>query len=236
MAAPVAEQEVRVPLAVQDWRLVTFLHWDLDPDAVAALLPDGLFPDIYDGRAWVSLTPFAVCNLRVPPAPPVPGLSDYPESNVRTYVRGPTGVDGLYFFTLEVDSLATVLSVRPGLGVPYRWAAMEVTETPEGTVRYESQRRTDPAVGHSIEVRPGGDIAGDGLTTFLTGRWRAFTRIAGRLVVMPVAHQPWPLRDATVVRLEENLLADSGLVRPERPPLVHWSPGVDARFGCPRLP
>jgi uncharacterized protein YqjF (DUF2071 family) len=236
VAGPVAEQQISVPLAVQDWRSVTFLHWDYDPDAVAALLPEGLVPDTYDGRAWVGLTPFKVRNFRVPPAPPLPYLSDYPETNVRTYVRGPNGVDGLYFFTLEVDSLATVLSVRPGLGIPYRWAAMAVGETPDGAARYESRRRTDPTVGHTIEIRPGGELARSDLTTFLTGRWRAYTRIAGRLVTMPVAHQPWPLREATVVRLDETLIADCGLVRPDRPPLVHWSPGVDARFGPPQLP
>ena len=41
-ARRVPEAPVRVPVNMQDWQLLTFLHWAYDADAVQALLPPGL--------------------------------------------------------------------------------------------------------------------------------------------------------------------------------------------------
>jgi uncharacterized protein len=152
---------------------------------------------------------------------------------VRTYVRGPGGVDGLWFLTAEVDSVAN-LGARALLGVPYRWAAMEVSAGERCT--YRSRRRSAAKAGHDIEVAPGAPLAAqDERTAWLTGRWRGLSRVAGRVVVVPVQHGPWPLCSATVSRLDETLVESCGLPAPTAAPLVHWSPGVDVRFGPPRL-
>jgi hypothetical protein len=39
---------------------------------------------------------------------------------------------------------------------------------------------------------------------FLTGRWRAFSTIAGRLAHVPVEHQPWPLRSVRMLQVDEK--------------------------------
>jgi uncharacterized protein len=227
------EEIVRFPVAHQGWRDVTFLHWAFAPESVARLLPDSLEPDLHDGQAWVSLTPFSVRGFRLPLMPAIPRLSNFPETNVRTYVRGPGGIDGLWFLTAEVDSLAN-LGVRPALGVPYRWAAMEVSAGE--TCTYLSSRRGDPEVGHDLEVVPGPPLpAQDELTAWLTGRWRGITQVVGRLVAVPVEHTPWPLCSATVSRLDQTLLESCGLPSPAADPVVQWSSGVDVRFGPPRL-
>ncbi|HEX2192819.1 MAG TPA: DUF2071 domain-containing protein [Acidimicrobiales bacterium] len=233
MAGAEPEEVVRLPIAHQDWRDVTFLHWAVAPEAIARLLPEGVEPDLFDGQAWVSLTPFSVRGFRLPLTPTVPRLSDFPETNVRTYVRGPGGVDGLWFLTAEVDSLAN-LGVRPLLGVPYRWAAMEVSGGT--TCTYLSSRRGAPEIGHDIEVTAGAPLATqDARTAFLTGRWRGISAVARRLVAVPVQHEPWPLWSATVSRLDETLVESCGLPAPATEPIVQWSPGVDVRFGPPRL-
>ncbi len=233
MAGAEPEEVVRLPIAHQRWRDVALLHWAYPPEAVARLLPQNLEPDLYDGQAWVSLTPFSVRGFRLPLMPALPGLSDFPETNVRTYVRGPGGVDGLWFMTAEVDSLAN-LGARVLFGVPYRWAAMEVTAGE--TCSYLSSRRGTPEVGHDIEVTPGAPVdSADDLTAFLTGRWRGISLVAGRPVAVPVQHAPWPLWSATVSQLDETLVESCGLPAPTGEPLVHWSPGVDVRFGPPRL-
>lgn len=236
MSGAQPEEAVRQPALLQSWRDVTFLHWSCDPAAVENLLAPGLEPDLYDGRAWFSLTPFSVRDQRLAFAPAVPRLSDYPETNVRTYVKDPRGVDGLWFLTIEVDNLPTVMAVRSSLGIPYRWATMKVSRGGGSSIVYRHARRNADHISHHIEVTPGEELERqDDLTAFLTGRWRGFTRIGGRLGVLPVQHQPWPLHSATVERLEETLIEACGLPKPADEPLVQWSPGVDVRFGPPRL-
>jgi uncharacterized protein len=226
------EEEVDQPASRQRWHAMTFLHWRYGVDELRALLPAGLEPDTYDGTAWVSLTPFLMKDFRVGPLPAVPGLSTFPETNVRTYVRGPDGCDGIWFFSLEADSVATVLGASSLYGVPYQFADMSVEEG--DVVHYRSRRRDRPSVGHDIRVQPGPPCpAPSELDHWLTGRWRAYSMVAGRLAKVPVQHQPWPLSEATIVELEQSLLPAVGLADPEDDPLVQYSPGVDVRLGVP---
>jgi uncharacterized protein YqjF (DUF2071 family) len=192
------------PLIYQRWRTFTFLHWAYDPADVQRLLPSGLDVHTYDGVAWVGLTPFLLCDFRPPGFPVIPGLS-------------------------------TVLGARACLRVPYHWAAMTVEA--HSTVTYRSRRRHPPAAGHHIVAEPGSPLAAEELGErdhFLTGRWRAFTRIAGCLVNVPVEHQAWPLRSVQIQQLDQDLLVAAGLPTPGGQPVAHYSPGVDVRFGPPR--
>ena len=235
MAGNEPEERVTSPIALQRWRHVSFLHWRYDPDAVGRLLPADLAPDVVDGSAWVSLTPFLVEDFRVPGLPALPFLSTYPETNLRTYVRDRRGGEGLWFFSLDVESVATTVAARLGLAVPYFPARMTVE--PAETTRYESKRLTRPAAHHRIEVRPGADL-GDALSerdAVLVGRWRAYSRPYGKLVQVPVEHQPWPLQAGTLEALDESITTAAGLPAPEEEPVVHYSSGVDARLGPPRL-
>lgn len=239
MSGATPEERVCWPAVAQSWRHVSFLHWSYHPDVLAPLLPAGLEPDLWEGRAWVSLTPFLVEGFRFPPLPAIAPLSRFPETNVRTYVRGPNGVDGLWFFSLDADSPATVVAATASTGVPYRWSSMQVQwrHTIAYTARRRGRRRSPGArgtPGHHIVVRPGAPLSDTEVSDrdhFLTGRWRAYTTVAGVLAIVPVEHQPWPLQRAEVVTLEESLLEAAGFPAPNEPPLVAYSPGVDARLG-----
>ena len=232
MSGRVPEEEVDNPASRQRWHAMSFLHWRYGADEVGALLPEGLEVDTREGTAWVSITPFLMKDFRVGPLPAVPGVSTFPETNVRTYVRGPDGQDGLWFFSLEADSVPTVLGASSLYGVPYQYADMSVEEG--DVVRYRSRRRDRPGIGHDISVELGQPCRSPSeLDHWLTGRWRAYSTIAGRLAWVPVQHQPWPLWDASVVKLEQSLLTASGLPDPEHAPLVHYCPGVDVRLGVP---
>ncbi len=226
------EEEVRNPASRQRWHAMTFLHWRYEADHLRDLLPSGLEVDTYDGTGWVSITPFLMKDFRVGPLPPVPGASTFPETNVRTYVRGPDRRDGLWFFSLEADSIPTVVGASSLYGVPYQFADMVVEEGE--VVRYRSRRRDKPEIGHDISVRPTKECAAPSeLDHWLAGRWRAYSTIAGRLTRVPVQHQPWPLWDAEPVKLEQTLLEAVGLPAPAEDPLVQYSPGVDVRLGVP---
>ena len=130
-------------------------------------------------------------------------------------------LDSLWFFSLHADELATVLGARALLRVPYHWADMSVEAG--SSVTYRSRRRCPPTAGHDIVVQPGAPLAAEELVErdhFLTGRWRAFTKIAGRVVTVPVEHQPWPLWSVRVDQLNQDLLTAAGLPAPHGEPLA----------------
>lgn len=231
------EQHVARPVALQRWESLTFLHWSYDPDEIAPLVPNGLVPDLYQGRAWVSLTPFVMARVRVPGVPPVPGASTFPETNVRTYVRDRGGRDGLHFLTLECARAAT-LAARPTLQLPYAWARMSVQRGAD-TVRYTSTRRLPPnsAADLDLTVRIGDPILDADRTPlddWLTGRWRAFTGSGDVRACVNAEHEPWPLHTATIEHYSGDLVASTGVPAPAGEPLVHFSPAVDVQLDRPR--
>jgi uncharacterized protein len=64
MVSVTAEQDVSAPLLRAAWDALTLVHWRVQPEPVQALLPQGLEVDVYDGSAWVRLTPFVMANIR----------------------------------------------------------------------------------------------------------------------------------------------------------------------------
>jgi uncharacterized protein YqjF (DUF2071 family) len=224
---------------LHQWRLMSFLHWSYPAAVVQPLLAPGLQVHTHDGRAWVSMTPFQMRGVRPPGVPALPWLSRFPETNVRTYVRGPDGGSGIFFFSLDAARLPAVLAAQAGLRLPYRWADASV-RVAGGCLRYRGRRRwPGPAgAGYSVRVRPGAALADDELApldVFLTARYRLYTEIGGRLVAVDVEHPPWPLHRAQLVELRQDLLAAAGLPPPGGQPALHASPGVRVRIGWPRM-
>lgn len=223
---------------VQRWDQLSFLHWPFDPAVVSRLLPDALAVDEHQGSAWVGVIPFRL-TVGLPGLPRVLWASRFPEVNVRTYVRGPDGRRGIWFFSLDASRLGAVLVARATYRLPYVWARMQMRRA-GGDVRYEGVRRWSGAspARFEIGVRIGERIRRpSSLERFLTCRWRLYSpsplslpaaRIG--LEVTAVDHPPWPLYAAEVAHLEETLLAAAGLPAPDRTPIAHYSPGVVVRF------
>ena len=218
------------------WDDLTFLHWAYDPAVVQRLLPPGLTVEPYDGRAWVGLVPFHM-TVRAPGTPALPWLSRFPETNVRTYVTGPDGVSGVWFFSLDASRLPAVLAGR-GLGLRYCWSRMRLGRRGD-VVRYRCTRRWPGPRGvrSDVEVEAGAAFApgelGE-LDHFLTARFRLWTVVAGRPVRLQAHHPPWALRRAAVRRLADGLVTATGLPAPPGEPLAHFADGVAVRIGAPR--
>lgn len=221
------------PVMFQRWSRLTFLHWPYAPEAIRPLLPCGIELDTFDGSAWVGLTPFLLTGLRPPFAPALPWISQFPEMNVRTYVRDPNGERGIWFFSLEAARLAAVAGARLFYNLPYRWARMSVRAR-RGFIAYASQRLSGRGRA-MITIHTGAPIAPNDQEIFLTARFRLYTVLAGRLAFAQVEHAPWPLQRATAVDLEQDVIEYSGLPAASGEPLVHFSPGVYVRIGRPVL-
>ncbi len=232
--SPFPPRPVDRPLMFQSWNRLTFLHWSYPVETVQRLLPPGLTVDQYDGLAWVALVPFEVMGLRLPYMRPVPWISSFPETNVRTYVRDRNGDRGLWFLSLDADRLAAVVGARTGFRLPYQWAQMKVVR--DGNfVRYASTRNGLLAArpAHAdIEIEIGEPFSSLELTPrdhFLTALFRLYSCFGDKLGYVQVEHPPWPLFHASVVKLEQNLIAANALPDPSGEPLVHYSPGVDVK-------
>jgi uncharacterized protein YqjF (DUF2071 family) len=218
------------------WETLTFLHWPYDPADVQRLLPDGLTVEPYDGAAWVGLVPFRMV-VRAPYGPPVPWASTFPETNVRTYVTGPDGRTGVWFLSLDASRLGAVAVARAAFRLPYFWSRMRVGRRGD-VVRYISSRRWPGPYGarNVVEVEAGEPVPEPtGFENYLTARFSLWDPSLRRA---QAHHEPWPLRRATVRRLDTELLRAAGLPDPGRDHdgglVAHYSGGVDVAIGPPR--
>ena len=231
---------VRRAAMVHWWDELTFLHWRFEPAAVQRLLPQGLEVEPFDGSAWVGLVPFFL-RVGLPGVPSVPWLSRFPETNVRTYVRGADGTTGIWFFSLDAARLGAVVTARTTYRLPYFWARMSL-EHEGSTIRYASRRRwPGPRGARSDAVIEIGERFASGELTeldhFLTARWALFSAPRSGLRHARAAHDPWPLHRGRVVSLRDELVVAAGLPEPAGEPLVHHSPSVEVRIGWPtRVP
>ncbi len=234
---PQPTERVAYPVMYQSWNVITFLHWRYDASDVQRVVPSPLKVETFDGSAWIGLTPFLLENLRTPIFPSLPWLSRFPETNVRTYVRGPDGRPGIWFLALDTPRLAGTLFARSVYFLPYNWAGLELERNGE-TIHYRGRRRWPNGSGEydvGVEVGDAYDPTelGD-LDHFLTARWVLFT-LYGRVVASASAeHPPWPLRRSRALHWRESVLEGVGLPPPSGDPLVHFSWGVDTRISAPR--
>ena len=227
----------------QDWKDLTYLHWAVDPERVAGLMPQGVRPDTLDGRTYVGLVPFRMVDAAPGPRGRVPWLGTFLETNVRLYSVDAAGRRGVVFLSLDCDRLLVALGARIGFGAPYRWARMRHlrTDLPGGgqqhtyTAQLRGRRDT---VRSRIAVRVGDARVPDERDHFLSARWGLHTRMGGRTRYVPNRHEPWPLCDAELVELDDALLGSVGLgeLADRAPDHVAFSPGVHAEFGLPFSP
>ncbi len=131
------EAEHMVVSLVMGWRQLLFENWPIDPALVDSHLPESLTVDRHDGNAWLSVVPFTNVAVRPKGLPRKLGVR-LPEINVRTYVTY-DGVPSVYFFSLDAQGLASVMSARLFHHLPYYYARISLSIT-DGRVRFDSQR------------------------------------------------------------------------------------------------
>ncbi len=234
--AGVCPTPVQRPVMMHRWDQLTFLHWRYPAEVVQRLLPSGLQVETFGGSAWVGLVPF-VMQLRPPRVAPVPWLSHFCETNVRTYAIAPDGSTGVWFLSLDAARLPAVLGARVGYRLPYFWSSMSV-DVDGDRFDYRCRRRwpgPTPATSHvEIEVRD--RFEPDELCEldhWLTARWTLFAKFPRGLWLARAQHPPWTLHRADVLRLDDTLVRAAGLPAPHGQPLVHHSPGTEVRVSLP---
>lgn len=227
--------EVDRPVMFNHWDTLTLLHWRYEPEVVQQLLPEGIEVEPFDGSAWVGLVPF---GMRVA-FPRLPFRFAFPETNVRTYVTGPNGRTGVWFFSLDAGHLASVLAGRVAYGVPYYWSEMSIQRTGD-RIDYVARRRwPKPSGGRSlVSIEVGERIATGQLTDldlYLSSRFELFGTRRGAITYARAQHPPWELHRAAVLAWEDELVAACGLPTAVEAPLAHWSDTTSVRIGRPTI-
>ena len=226
------------PVLDQHWRDLSFLHWRVEPERVAPLLPAGTAPDEHDGSTWVGLIPFRLTDAGFGPGPALPYVGTLAETNVRFYSVDAEGRRGVVFGSLDAERLAFVLGARLALGLPYAWARMRVRRSGD-VLTYTSRRRWPGPRGvrtRAVVAVEDDPVLDDPLADFLTARFGLHTTRLGRTLYLPNTHQAWPLQRARLLELDDELVAAAGLpgVTARPPDSVLFSSGVRTRFGLPR--
>ncbi|WP_040320046.1 YqjF family protein [Aeromicrobium marinum] len=222
----------------QVWADLTFVHWAVDPDRVAHLLPRGTVPDELGGATYVGLIPFRMQQAGFGRGPAIPYLGDFAETNVRLYSVDGQGRHGVVFRSLETSRLVAAVGARLAFATPYTWARMRIDRR-DDVVDYTTRRRWPGprGAGGRLTARIGDRITDPSeLDLFLTARFGLHTRWAGQTLWIPNHHEPWPLRQADLLHLDDSLVAAAGL-----PGLVDVAPAsvlhadpVRTVFGLPQ--
>jgi uncharacterized protein YqjF (DUF2071 family) len=222
-------------VASQRWSHLALLHWRVPAAEVAPLLPPGLVPDEFDGSSWVGLIPFVLDRGSVFGSPPVPYFGTFVEVNVRLYAVDRYGRRGVVFLSLEASRLAAVIAARAAFHLPYMWSRTRL-ERADYRFLFTTSRHFAPRLRALVEIDASKDaVSGDPLADFLTARWALFTVVGGRVRYLRNTHEPWELRKARLVRIEDTLLEAAGFpgLARRHPDSVLYAPGVTTWFGSP---
>jgi len=214
-------------IMTQIWHELLFAHWPIAPDILRPLVPSTLPLDIFEGEAWVGIVPFRVSHAVPRWLSPIPGLSQFPELNVRTYVTV-NGIPGVYFFSLDAGNRIVVAAARMVYHLPYFHAAMSIQRA-NGSISYSTRRihRNAPPAEYAAVYRPLGPIrhAQPGtLDHWLIERYCLYTVVGDTHVYRAdIHHKPWPLQAAELETTRDTMALSHGIRLPDIQPLLHYA-------------
>src|ERR1041384_1409943 len=136
----IRERPEGLPIMKQNWGKLLFMHWRIPVEVLRPHIPARLTIDTYDNSAWIAIAPFTMWGVRLSFTPAIPWVSELHELNVRTYVHL-DGVPGVWFFSLDANSLPAVLGARALYHQPYFHAQIELEQ--EGAQIDYRLRRND---------------------------------------------------------------------------------------------
>ncbi|HTK08270.1 MAG TPA: DUF2071 domain-containing protein [Ktedonobacteraceae bacterium] len=211
----------------QEWRDLLFAHYPIAPAQLRPLLPTQLPLDTYDDTCWVGIVPFAMTNVHPRGFFSVPGLSQFPELNVRTYVTV-HGIPGVYFFSLEAGNPIAVSLARSLFHLPYFNAAMHIQRVGDA-FQYYSHRthrgapeadfiaRYRPITSTIVLPEPGT------LEHWFTERYCLYTTHRGQVYRGNIHHVRWPLQEAEWEVSRNTMAQAHRLPLADTAPLLHFA-------------
>ena len=219
------------PLMHQTWGDLLFMHWPVPAEVIQPHLPARLQVDTHEGHAWLGVVPFRMWDVRSRVTPPVPGVREFLELNVRTYVHL-DGVPGVWFFSLDATNSLAVWAARTFFYLPYFRARLDLAQPTPEQLRYAGHRVHNgaPAAEFSATWALGAALPPTepgSLAFFLTERYCLYAAggqgpgLGDKLYRGRIAHEPWRLREAQLLDYSSTLVESQGLPTPAGAPVLH---------------
>jgi uncharacterized protein YqjF (DUF2071 family) len=184
------------------------------------------------------VVPFRMSGVMLRPFPDIPGLSAFPELNLRLYVER-DGKPGVWFLSLDATNRIAVWAARRMFHLPYCHADIDMKQS-SGTIEYTSARRNSTTpVEFRATYRPTSDVYSSSpgtLEHFLTERYCLYARAPdGRVLRADVHHVPWPLQHAAAEIHENGLHLPHGLTVSGPPETLHFARRLDVIVWTPTV-
>lgn len=203
------------------WHDLCFIHWEVAPQAVQALLPKGLHVDCFEGKTHIGVVAFGLSGVRPWWGPALPHLSAFLELNVRVYCHDGRGNSGICFLSLDCDRMAAVWGARHLWGLPYTHAALARADHGPAT-HFECRRRGEAQTAR-FAWQPAGPatVPTPGtLDHFLVDRYRLFVQGKDGVVRHgDVFHPPYEVAPVALTQWSSAPIVWDGLPAPENPPM-----------------
>jgi uncharacterized protein len=217
------------PIIHQNWGKLLFMHWPVRKETLRPLIPHRLTIDTFNGSAWIAVVPFTMWDVRALFSPPLPWLSSFHELNVRTYVHL-NGVPGIWFLSLDINSVVAVLAAREFFHLPYFSADIDLQQQANRIdYRLRRARRNPPPAGFEASWTIGDMLPYShpgSLEFFLTERYCFYSTYKQRLYQCRVFHQPWPLQEARLDGIASTMIESHSLPTPDNEPFLHYAEAV----------
>jgi len=197
-----------MPFLTARWSNLCLLTYAVPPALLAPRLPPGCALDTRDGQAFVSLVAFDFLDTRVLGVP-WPGYRNFPEINLRFYVRHGTGesaVRGVAFVREFVPKRLIAFLARTIYREPYLATPMSSRVT-EGDARITVEHRLTFARGENrltvVGRKPTAMPAPDGTEHFFKEHeWGFGAGRRGACIRYQVSHPHWDCHTVESYELE----------------------------------
>ncbi|SOC05912.1 hypothetical protein SAMN05880501_104137 [Ureibacillus xyleni] len=201
----------------QTWENSLFIHYPVKKELLEQLIPLELSVDTFNGVGWVTIVPYYIRDQRGKGMPPVPGISEFPGYNLRTYVKG-NGKPGVYFFYLAAANIVAARLAKTFFRLPYKFEKMKMSKGNEG-VHFESNylKCQYEQVNNPFSPKKGS------LDEWLLERYCLYTVSKGVVFQCNIVHPSWVLYEANVEFHHNTFLSKYKIEPLWDKPVLHFS-------------
>ena len=205
----------------QKWSDVLFVSFEVDYDLLRSELPKDLEVDTFNGKAYLSIVPFVMSDIRFFFTPPLP-FSKLSELNLRTYVRY-NNKPGIYFFTLDSDHRLGNFLAQKIFNLPYRYAILDISID---NSLYDVQSKNSL----SLKVRIKDKKIITDLSNWISERYCLYNIVNEKVCRGDVLHPTWNLKEAEVINIDDQFSKQFNLDVCPTQYHCFYSKEIDVRF------